>query len=72
MCTVLLPPGDNPITVNKYIILYIVRPPVSWRQQDRNTLRTESLCTGEIYVYIPHPEEGGMMSFLLEKIEVIR
>ena len=23
MCTVLLPPGDNPIAVNKYIISYI-------------------------------------------------
>jgi len=23
MCTVLLPPGDNPITVNKYIYIYI-------------------------------------------------
>jgi hypothetical protein len=22
MCTVFLPPGDNPIAVNKYIILY--------------------------------------------------
>jgi len=25
MCTVLLPPGDNPIAVNKYIISYIYR-----------------------------------------------
>jgi len=24
MCTVLLPPGDNPIAVNKYIISYHV------------------------------------------------
>jgi len=24
MCTVLLPPGDNPIAVNKYIIIYMV------------------------------------------------
>ena len=23
MCTVLLPPGDNPIAVNKYIYIYI-------------------------------------------------
>ena len=23
MCTVLLPPGDNPIAVNKYIIPYL-------------------------------------------------
>jgi len=23
MCTVLLPPGDNPIAVNKYIVSYI-------------------------------------------------
>jgi hypothetical protein len=23
MCTVLLPPGDNPIAVNKYIIFYV-------------------------------------------------
>ena len=25
MCTVLLPPGDNPIAVNKYIISYHIR-----------------------------------------------
>ena len=25
MCTVLLPPGDNPIAVNKYIIYGVVR-----------------------------------------------
>ena len=24
MCTVLLPPGDNPIAVNKYIIYHII------------------------------------------------
>ena len=24
MCTVLLPPGDNPIAVNKYIIIIII------------------------------------------------
>jgi len=24
MCTVLLPPGDNPIAVNKYIISYYI------------------------------------------------
>jgi len=24
MCTVILPPGDNPIAVNKYIISYIL------------------------------------------------
>ena len=26
MCTVLLPPGDNPIAVNKHIISYHIRP----------------------------------------------
>ena len=24
MCTVLLPPGDNPIAVNKYILSYLI------------------------------------------------
>jgi len=24
MCTVLLPPGDNPIAVNKYIYIYFI------------------------------------------------
>ena len=28
MCTVLLPPGDNPIAVNKYIISYLGKRPL--------------------------------------------
>jgi hypothetical protein len=37
MCTVLLPPGDNPIAVNKYIISYI-RKMVCFRYIIVNTL----------------------------------
>jgi len=33
MCTVLLPPGDNPTAVNKYIISYIKYIPVSFFSQ---------------------------------------
>jgi len=30
MCTVLLPPGDNPIAVNKYIISYHIKWVGAW------------------------------------------
>jgi hypothetical protein len=29
MCTVLLPPGDNPITVNKYIKLLVLKKEIA-------------------------------------------
>jgi hypothetical protein len=30
MCTVLLPPGDNPIAANKYIIIIIIIINCNW------------------------------------------
>jgi len=43
MCTVLLPPGDNPIAVNKYIIYHIAFPPAQWLHKRASLLR---------YIYI--------------------
>jgi len=41
MCTVLLPPGDNPIAVNKYIISYNG----SSRVTGENELEVTSFCS---------------------------
>ena len=44
MCTVLLPPGDNPIAVNKYIISYHINPESESLQQSADN----QLITAEI------------------------
>ena len=57
MCTVLLPPGDNPIAVNIYLYLYIYR--VS--QKEWTKLR-ESVPYVELYRYNPkhlYPKLNG-------------
>jgi hypothetical protein len=46
MCTVLLPPGDNPIAVNKYIISYKTLPSIplsSLTPQSNGTIRIISM-----------------------------
>ena len=48
MCTVLLPPGDNPIVVNRYINInfYHVSNFVSDRTRRLRTLGKGSVCVG--------------------------
>jgi len=36
MCTVILPPGDNPIAVNKYVISYLYRESANSKAFDLN------------------------------------
>jgi len=51
MCTVLLPPGDNPIAVNKYIIIYISRVSTNardnqgWSKRNIGTVFREAVNT---------------------------
>jgi len=53
MCTVLLPPGDNPIAVNKYINIY-----------QRKNLTKISVLSGQLIKgmvtsnYAPHDGQG--------------
>jgi hypothetical protein len=56
MCTVLLPPGDNPIAVNKYIISYHIFT-LNW-QKTLPTLRSYTLslqyrprCTAQTFLF---------------------
>ena len=49
MCTVLLPPGDNPIAVNKYIISYTM---TSYILRDLPFSRKEPLKSADDYIVI--------------------
>jgi hypothetical protein len=43
MCTVLLPPGDNPIAVNKYIVSYHCMRPIEGKRYKRNKKKKKAV-----------------------------
>ena len=49
MCTVLLPPGDNPIAVNKYIISYHI---ISKYVEEKTNKAIPCLKPNRLYFYL--------------------
>ena len=78
MCTVLLPPGDNPIAVNKYIISYyyilrydlvpLVYPDDASSRVIRNVITYTELDFTALHPRRQHPTKHSVLSVSLLSI----